>query len=96
MNREDTNKLGRAMRDPDHWVVRIIYTGDDGITTRRIVSPTSYRGMHAVRALCFAREEIRLFNLSNIHSVELIEAHTVMMPMELEVITTPEQLQPKA
>lgn len=71
--------IRKASRDPDRYVLRIVYV-NDGKRQRRVISPAGMKHPRLVRALCFAREEWRHFRVEQIESCELLDASAVIMP----------------
>ncbi len=80
-----TRTLNIAMKLEDRWVVLIVYKDQDGVRTRRHISPIRYLPSK-VEALCLGREEPRHFILDNIESIELVHASEVLMPMPIETL----------
>ncbi|MCS7465829.1 WYL domain-containing protein [Stieleria sp. ICT_E10.1] len=73
-------KLSLVMRDPDHWVCRIIYQDRTGKRTARLVSPIRWTTENQnLLALCISREERRQFAIAGIQSVELVASSDVLM-----------------
>lgn len=76
-------KLARSMRDPDHWVCRIVYQDRGGNFTARVISPVRFTSNdQSVLALCLGREENRYFQVSGIKSIALVNAATVLIGEE--------------
>ncbi len=50
-----------SMHAPDDFALQIVYTGKDGVRTRRIVSPIRLLNEDRFEALCLCREEPRSF-----------------------------------
>lgn len=76
--------VAMAMREPDTFVIRMVYTDDKGQRTRRYVSPIRFVDQETLMALCLCREEPRSFLFDRIEEVQLIKAHEVLMPMTIE------------
>lgn len=77
-------KLSRAMRDPDHWVCRIVYQDRDDKFTSRLISPVRFTANdRCVLALCIGRQENRQFLVSRIKSVAMVNAAEVLMGAEV-------------
>lgn len=74
--------LLRAM-DHDRFVCQITYRDKNGRRTERVISPIKFIGQD-VLALCLCREEPRRFALSRIIKIELQEAASVLMPVEIK------------
>lgn len=71
----------RAMRDPDSYVLSMLYEDRKGKKTERKVSPIRFTedGNQFV-ALCLCREEPRQFVIDRCSGVQLIHADDVLMP----------------
>lgn len=77
--------INRAMRDPDRYTVEIVYRDKWGDSTKRTVSPIRWvDGETAFLALCLGREEPRRFEFKRVVEATLIDATTVLMPVEVE------------
>lgn len=50
-----------------------------------MVSPVRWQNM-SLQVLCLCRQEVRLLNEERIESVELVPAHEVLMPCEIETL----------
>lgn len=85
LSQTDRAAINRAMRDCDGWAIRLVYTDSANVTTRRMVSPVRWQSM-SLQVLCLCRQEVRLLNEERIESVELVPAHEVLMPCEIEVL----------
>ncbi|MEQ1905153.1 MAG: hypothetical protein ABL888_13270 [Pirellulaceae bacterium] len=88
MTNQDRFKILRAMRDPDHWVIRMEYQDEKNVRTRRIVSPIRFTNAARTHllALCCAREEPRMFFVNNIGPLTLEPAADFVMPHPVEEI----------
>jgi len=84
--RTDKDKLARAMREPDSWVVVMRYLDSSGSMTERCVSPIRFIGQHSMLALCLCREEPRRFELSKCGNVRLVSSDDVLMPVAIKQI----------
>lgn len=74
--------IHRAMKDPDSWIVDIVYKDSSGIRSKRAVSPIKYVGADMV-ALCLCRQEPRRFRMSQIQSATLRSSADAMMPEQI-------------
>lgn len=83
------NLLQRAMFDSENYVVEMVYSDSKGNRTRRNVSPIRFVGKDRFLGLCLCREEPRQFYLSRCEEVRLVPATDVIMPMPMEIISTP-------
>jgi predicted DNA-binding transcriptional regulator YafY len=83
----EQNSLSRALRDPDHFVLRITYKDRAGEITERMVSPIRMVGSRTMLALCLCRESPRRFDLDRCSDLELVEAHDVLMPYPIRKLT---------
>jgi predicted DNA-binding transcriptional regulator YafY len=73
--------LSKAMREPDSFVVRLIYRGDDGKRQMRTLSPIRFNGTHSMQAMCLSRAEPRVFILDRVEKViATVPADSVLMP----------------
>ena len=73
------------MKNPDNFVMQIIYESSKGETTKRVISPVKYGpNKETIFALCLAREEVRQFRLDGIRFVRVINANKVLMPIQIE------------
>jgi predicted DNA-binding transcriptional regulator YafY len=82
----EQNKLTRALRDPDNFVLRITYKDRAGSVTERMVSPIRMVDSRTMLALCLCRESPRRFDLDRCSDLELVEAHDVLMPCPIRVL----------
>jgi len=73
----------KAMRDSDHWVLKIRYEAKNGDVHDRFVSPIRYEADGRFLALCLCREEPRLFSLDRCLAWRLVKAEEVLMPVEI-------------
>lgn len=80
------NKLRRALRDPDHFVLQITYQDREGTITQRMVSPIRMVDPRTMLALCLCRESPRRFDLDRCTDLELVEAHQVLMPCPIKTL----------
>ncbi len=78
--------LHKAMAAPESLVIRTMYVDDEGVITKRYISPIRIIDKEHLLALCLCREEPRSFVLNRLIGVELVSADDVLMPMEIEVI----------
>ncbi len=79
-----------AMNDTDRWALKIAYADSKGQVTVRVVSPIRMVGSYRLLALCLCREEPRMFQLSGCLAVQRIEAASVIAPVPIEVLSTPD------
>ncbi|MGV3484777.1 MAG: hypothetical protein ACO1RT_10195 [Planctomycetaceae bacterium] len=81
--------LARAMADPDRLAIRIEYVDVDGMITRRPISPIRFvgRDRDQVLALCLSREEPRNFIIEQVRFIEVINAASLLMPIEIEELS---------
>jgi predicted DNA-binding transcriptional regulator YafY len=86
MTNTEQNKLSRALRDPDHFVLRITYRDRGGTITERMVSPIRMVDSRTMLALCLCRESPRRFDLERCSDLELVEAHDVLMPCPIKTL----------
>lgn len=86
MTAGEKRNLDRALRDPDHFALRITYTDREGTITERMVSPIRLINSQTMLALCLCRELPRRFDLDRCEELELVEAHTVLMPCPIRTI----------
>jgi predicted DNA-binding transcriptional regulator YafY len=82
----EQNKLRRALRDPDHFVLRITYRDREGTITERMVSPIRLVDSRTMLALCLCRESPRRFDLERCSGLELVEAHDILMPCPIKTL----------
>lgn len=88
MTNQDRFKILRAMRDPDHWVIRMEYQDEKNVRTRRVISPIRFTNASRTHllALCFAREEPRIFFVNKISRITLESAANFVMPFPVEEV----------
>lgn len=89
MNQEHAIAINKAMLAPDDFVLEINYTDQREIVTKRTISPIKYLSDKSILALCLGRETPRRFDLSRISGMKLIDARTVLMPVEIQVVYDP-------
>lgn len=82
----EQNKLRRALRDPDHFVLRITYRDREGTVTERMVSPIRMVDARTMLALCLCRESPRRFDLERCSDLELVASHEVLMPCPIRTV----------
>jgi predicted DNA-binding transcriptional regulator YafY len=80
MTNVEKQKVLRALRDPDHFALRITYQDRAGAITERVVSPIRMLDSRTMLALCLCRELPRRFDLDRCSDLELVEAHDILMP----------------
>ena len=90
MTNQDRFKILRAMRDPDHWVIRMEYQDEKNVRTRRVVSPIRFTNAARTHllALCFARESPRIFFVNKIGPLTLEPAAKFVIPHPVEELTS--------
>ena len=86
MTAVEKSKLHQALRDPDHFVLRITYKDREGQVTERMVSPIRMVDPRKMLALCLCRESPRRFDLDRCSDMELVSAHDVLMPCPIQTI----------
>ena len=86
MTAVERNKLHCALRDPDHFVLRITYKDREGTVTERMVSPIRMVDPRTMLALCLCRESPRRFDLDRCSDMELVAAHDVLMPCPIRTL----------
>jgi len=73
----------------DKVALRIVYTGADGVTKLRFVSPTAFCG-HGERegftALCLGDGKPKRFYLSGVSEAVQVLASDMLIPMPVEVV----------
>ena len=87
-NNKDTTQritalIARVMQQSDDMVVVVEYCGNDGLITRRVVSPIRFVGEDRFLGLCLSREEPRQFYLNQCRNVRVDLAMNYTMPVEL-------------
>ncbi len=75
--------ISRVMQQSDDLVIVLEYSGKDGTTTRRVVSPIRFVGSDRFLGLCLSREEPRQFYLDQCRNVRVDLAMNYTMPVEL-------------
>lgn len=81
---EKMRELAKAMREPDTFAIRMIYTGEDGRRFMRTVSPIRFEGRDRMQAYCLSQEGPRVFILDRIEKIiAVIPADSVLMPCEM-------------
>ncbi len=88
MTSMERQKILRALRDPDHFALRITYQDRSGAITERVVSPIRMLDSRTMLALCLCRELPRRFDLDRCSELELVEAHDILMPCPIIVRQT--------
>lgn len=79
--RQQLRLIIRAMKDPDNWVISMLYLDRKGKATERKVSPIRFTDDgESFMALCLCREEPRRFVIDRCSEVKLIRAEDVLMP----------------
>ncbi len=74
-------ELTKSMREPDSFVVRFIYVGEDGKRFMRTVSPIRFEGRDRMLGYCLTRAEPRWFILDQIEKIiATVPANSVLMP----------------
>jgi predicted DNA-binding transcriptional regulator YafY len=86
MTTMEQSKLSRALRDPDHFVLRITYRDRAGTVTERMVSPIRMVDGRTMLALCLCRESPRRFDLERCSDLELVAAHDILMPCPIKTL----------
>lgn len=86
MTNIEQSKLTKALRDPDHFVLRITYKDRAGAITERMVSPIRMVDSRTMLALCLCRESPRRFDLDRCSGLELVESHDVLMPCPIKTL----------
>jgi predicted DNA-binding transcriptional regulator YafY len=75
--------LKKAMQNPDDFVIAFEYLDNEGIRTKRVVSPIRFLAENRFLALCLCREEPRQFHLDRCFQIELVRAQDVLMPVPM-------------
>lgn len=86
MSARQSAAIGRAMREPDEWALKIRYEDSTGEITDRFVSPIRWDHSGGFLALCLCREQPRRFLLAGIHDWRLVKASELLMPVPIIVV----------
>lgn len=86
MSAKQEAAIGRAMRAPDEWALKIRYEDSSGEITDRFISPIRWDHSGGFLALCLCREEPRRFLLSGIHAWRLVKASELLMPVAIVIV----------
>jgi predicted DNA-binding transcriptional regulator YafY len=77
--------IRKCMDSPERWVLKIDYVDRKNRETVRVISPTCWlNGSFVFRALCLGREDTRAFHVASVRRWQVIPAHEVLMPVEIE------------
>ena len=68
-----------AMKNPDVYVLRIVYVTDSSVTDR-VVSPLKWKSENRFIALCLCKNAARCFIVQQITKSRLIQTHLVSVP----------------
>jgi len=83
-------RVAFAIRDGgDKVALQIVYTGADGVTKRRCVSPTASFGFgrdEGFKALCLGDGKPKRFYLSGVSEAVQVLASDMLIPMPVEVV----------
>jgi predicted DNA-binding transcriptional regulator YafY len=81
--------LFKAMQAADEYVISLDYVDNQGVVTRRIVSPIRFLAPNRFLGLCLCREEPRQFYMDRCHNVRLCRAADFVMPVPVMTWTPP-------
>ena len=83
-------RVAFAMQDGgDKVALRIVYTGADGITKRRFVSPMAFVGVgsrESFTALCLGDGKPKRFYLASVSEAVQVPAADMLIPMPVEIV----------
>ncbi|MEM7557972.1 MAG: hypothetical protein AAF394_02495 [Planctomycetota bacterium] len=77
LNRSLRASLGVAMREPDSFVLQIVYQDGEGKKTLRYISPTKEVSGGRIQAMCMIDGQLKYFIQNRIRRWQLIDANQV-------------------